>query len=113
MKDRGIKKWKPFNAVVPSSYLKNKEILKEPSLSENEMADVRLDDMGFIFQQMYMMKNLSILDNIILPAVKSSKHKESRSAVATRGRLLMKKLGIELPMNASTLAALSQREYGL
>ena len=28
------------------------------SLGEKEMADVRLDEMGFIFQQMYMMKNL-------------------------------------------------------
>ncbi|MBO4762502.1 MAG: ATP-binding cassette domain-containing protein, partial [Lachnospiraceae bacterium] len=39
---------------------------KLSSLGDNEMADVRLDEMGFIFQQMYMMKNLSILDNIIL-----------------------------------------------
>ena len=64
-------------------------------LSDNAMADVRLDDMGFIFQQMYMMKNLSILDNIILPAVKSRKNKESKSATEKRGRALMKKLGIE------------------
>ncbi len=65
------------------------------SLSENDMADVRLDDMGFIFQQMYMMKNLTILDNIILPAVKSKKNKENRAAIEKRGRALMKKLGIE------------------
>ena len=67
------------------------------SLSDNEMADVRLDDMGFIFQQMYMMKNLTILDNIILPAVKSKKNKENRAAIEKRGRALMKKLGIEEP----------------
>jgi putative ABC transport system ATP-binding protein len=65
------------------------------SLSDNEMADVRLDDMGFIFQQMYMMKNLSILDNIILPAVKSGKNRENRNETEKRGRALMKKLGIE------------------
>ena len=65
------------------------------SLSDNAMADVRLDDMGFIFQQMYMMKNLSILDNIILPAVKSKKHRESKSETEKRGRALMKKMGIE------------------
>ena len=65
------------------------------ALSENEMADVRLDDMGFIFQQMYMMKNLTILDNIILPAVKSRKNKENRASIEKRGRALMKKLGIE------------------
>jgi len=64
-------------------------------LSENEMADVRLDDMGFIFQQMYMMKNLTILDNIILPAVKSKKNTEKRKDIEKRGRNLMKKLGIE------------------
>ena len=64
-------------------------------LSDNEMADVRLDDMGFIFQQMYMMKNLSILDNILLPAVKSGRRHESKGETEKRGRALMKKLGIE------------------
>lgn len=64
------------------------------SLNENELAKMRLDDMGFIFQQMYMMKNLSVLDNIILPAVKSDKIKESRKATVQRGQDLMRKLGI-------------------
>lgn len=64
------------------------------SLSENELAKMRLDDMGFIFQQMYMMKNLSVLDNIILPAVKSDKIKESRKETVQRGQDLMRKLGI-------------------
>jgi len=31
--------------------------------------------MGFIFQQMYMMKNLTIFDNIVLPAAESKKVK--------------------------------------
>ena len=35
-------------------------------MGERELADLRLDEMGFIFQQMYMLKNLTILDNIIL-----------------------------------------------
>ncbi len=62
--------------------------------SDNSLAKMRLDDMGFIFQQMYMMKNLSVLDNIILPAVKSDKIKESRKETVSRARELMKKLGI-------------------
>lgn len=37
------------------------------AMGERELADVRLDEMGFIFQQMYMLKNLTVLDNIILP----------------------------------------------
>ena len=63
-------------------------------LSENELAKMRLDDMGFIFQQMYMLKNLSILDNIILPACKSDKIKESRKETVRRGRELMRRFDI-------------------
>ncbi len=64
------------------------------SLSEDELAELRLDDMGFIFQQMYMLKNLTVLDNIILPAVKSRRNKASRREKTERGRELMHKLGI-------------------
>lgn len=63
-------------------------------MSENELAEMRLCDMGFIFQQMYMMKNLTVLDNIILPAVKSKKTKESRKETIQRGQELMRKLNI-------------------
>lgn len=59
-----------------------------------ELADLRLDEMGFIFQQMYMLKNLTVLDNIILPAVQSSKNKETRKETLQRGQELMRKLGI-------------------
>ena len=63
-------------------------------MNDNELAEMRLDDMGFIFQQMYMMKNLSVLDNVILPAVKSKKNTDSRSKTVQRGQDLMRKLGI-------------------
>ncbi len=59
-----------------------------------ELADLRLDEMGFIFQQMYMLKNLTVLDNIILPAVQSDKNTETRKETARRGQDLMRKLGI-------------------
>ncbi|MCH5266467.1 MAG: ABC transporter ATP-binding protein [Lachnospiraceae bacterium] len=63
-------------------------------LKEKEMAGIRLDEMGFIFQQMYMLKNLTILDNIILPACQSKKLSESRRETARRGQGLMRKLDI-------------------
>lgn len=63
-------------------------------LGANELAGIRLDEMGFIFQQMYMMKNLTILDNIVLPAVQSRKTRESRKEKIARGEELMRKLGI-------------------
>ena len=68
---------------------------KLDSLKKDELSDLRLDDMGFIFQQMYMLKNLSVLDNIILPAVQSKKNTSSRKETSERGRKLMHKLGID------------------
>ncbi len=65
------------------------------AMGERELADVRLDEMGFIFQQMYMLKNLTILDNIILPAVQSKKNTKSRRQTDERGRALMRRLGID------------------
>ncbi len=63
-------------------------------LGNNELAALRLDEMGFIFQQMYMMKNLTILDNIVLPAMESKKTSESKKEKNKRGEELMRKLGI-------------------
>ena len=65
------------------------------AMGERELADLRLDEMGFIFQQMYMLKNLTVLDNIILPAAQSKKNTESRRQTDERGRALMRRLGID------------------
>ena len=73
-------------------FFDGREITKR---SDKELARLRLDEMGFIFQQMYMMKNLSVLDNIILPAVKSKKNTETRKQIEERGRTLMHRLGID------------------
>lgn len=63
-------------------------------LKSKELAALRLDEMGFIFQQMYMMKNLTILDNIVLPAVESKKTFETKKEKIKRGEELMRKLDI-------------------
>lgn len=63
-------------------------------LNAVELADLRLNEMGFIFQQMYMLKNLTILDNIILPACQSKKNTESRIEKVQAGEDLMRRLGI-------------------
>ena len=63
------------------------------TLTANEMSDLRLDEMGFIFQQMHMLKNLSIYDNIILPAYQSQKGKDKKE-INNRARELMHKLRI-------------------
>jgi putative ABC transport system ATP-binding protein len=63
-------------------------------LSKNELSELRLNKMGFIFQQMFMMKNLSILDNILLPSIESKKETISRKEKLLRAETLMRKLGI-------------------
>lgn len=63
-------------------------------LPQKELADLRLDEMGFIFQQMYMLKNLTILDNIILPACQSKKNTASKKEKVQYGKDFMRKLGI-------------------
>ena len=64
------------------------------ALKPTELALLRLDEMGFIFQQMYMLKNLSVLDNIILPARQSKSNPLSAKEKLERGKELMRRLGI-------------------
>lgn len=63
-------------------------------LSEKELGEVRLRKMGFIFQQMHMLKNLSIMDNILLPAYQIGKKERSRQEIKEYCLELMRKLGI-------------------
>lgn len=61
-------------------------------LRENTLADVRRRKMGFVFQQPTMLKNLNILDNIILPTMYKGK-KDGRK-LTQKAKELMKKTGI-------------------
>ncbi len=63
-------------------------------LKVNDMSDLRLQEMGFVFQQMYMLKNLSVYDNIILPAYQVAKNHSDKLVVKDRAKVLMQKLGI-------------------
>ena len=67
---------------------------KITELNETELAKVRLNDMGFIFQQMHMLKNLSVMDNILLPAYQAGKKRKDRAEMNEYCRELMRKLEI-------------------
>lgn len=78
------------------------------SLNAKEMSQIRLTQMGFIFQQMYLLKNLTIYDNIILPAYQAGtgKGKRKREEINEYARELMHKLGIaEIAENDITEAS--------
>jgi len=62
------------------------------SASEKELAEIRRTQMGFVFQQPTMLRNLNLLDNIILPALRD--HRKHATDLVARARLLMKRAGI-------------------
>ncbi|MDQ1286489.1 MAG: putative transport system ATP-binding protein [Actinomycetota bacterium] len=63
------------------------------SLSDAEMARVRLTRMGFVFQQAHFLGNLDVRDNILLPALKAAS-KENKDAAIARVDALMERFGI-------------------
>ena len=69
----------------------DKELTK---MNQKQLTDLRLNEMGFIFQQMFMLKNLNILDNVLLPAFQSRKNTASRGEKTEYGKALLRKLGI-------------------
>ncbi|NQX49202.1 ABC transporter ATP-binding protein [Paenibacillus tritici] len=62
------------------------------SLEDDELADLRRTGMGFVFQQPTLMKNLNILDNIILPSMRGNRRKAAE--IAEQARQLMQRVGI-------------------
>lgn len=75
-------------------FLDNREIHKS---NEKELAKLRLNRMGFIFQQSHLLKDLNILENIVLPSLtnKNSNKKE----IFRKGYNLLKTMGIETIAN--------------
>lgn len=62
------------------------------SLNKKQLSKLRLNKMGFVFQQMYMMKKLSMIDNIVLPGYQAKL--KPRAEVNTDAEKLMRRLGI-------------------
>jgi putative ABC transport system ATP-binding protein len=60
--------------------------------TENELSDIRRTSMGFVFQQPTMLKNLNILDNIILPSMRDNR--KNVAEISEKARTLMKRVGI-------------------
>lgn len=61
-------------------------------LSEDQLARLRLERMGFVFQQMNMLSNLNIFDNILLPAVHAGKR--PKEELRQQAKALMEKMSI-------------------
>ena len=74
------------------------------TLTENELADIRRTSMGFVFQQPTLLKNLNILDNIILSSMRD--RRDDAAKLTEKARALMKKADIlELEKRTITQAS--------
>ncbi|HWI63874.1 MAG TPA: ABC transporter ATP-binding protein [Symbiobacteriaceae bacterium] len=62
------------------------------ALKENELADIRRTKMGFVFQRPTLLRNLNILDNIILPSMRDNR--KNAAKITDKARALMQKVGI-------------------
>lgn len=56
-------------------------------LSDDELSDLRRNQMGFVFQQPTLLKHLNILDNILLPQTRD--HHRNMKMLVQKARLLM------------------------
>ena len=62
------------------------------ALKEKDLADIRRRDMGFVFQQPTLLKNLSLMDNIILPSLRDNRKKAPQ--LRDKAESLMTRTGI-------------------
>ncbi|WP_342429267.1 ABC transporter ATP-binding protein [Neobacillus sp. FSL H8-0543] len=63
------------------------------SLKEEELAKIRRETMGFIFQDINLLKNLSLIDNVMFPALVSKE--ADKNAVNQKAKKLLEMTGIE------------------
>lgn len=67
--------------------------LEISGLKEEELAKLRLNNMGFIFQNINLLKNLSVIDNVMFPALVSKA--ADKPAVNQKAKKLLEMTGIE------------------
>ncbi|MBO4496464.1 MAG: ABC transporter ATP-binding protein [Clostridiales bacterium] len=69
---------------------RNEDIVK---MNEKKLAGLRSKDFGFIFQQMHLVSNLSLLENITVPGYLNKE--KSAKEIDDRAEMLLKKMGID------------------
>ncbi|WP_342539958.1 ABC transporter ATP-binding protein [Heyndrickxia sp. FSL K6-6286] len=79
---------------------KNRDIAR---LKEEELARVRLNHMGFIFQDIHLLKNLSLIDNVMFPALVSKD--ADKKATYRKAKMLMEMTGIDRIANNTIIQA--------
>jgi len=71
-------------------YILNKKDVSK--LNDNELADIRNKEIGFVFQTFNLLPRYTALENVVLPLIYAGVHKNER---LQRGREMLKNVGLE------------------
>jgi len=66
---------------------------KVTGLNQNELAKFRNENIGFVFQFHYLLPEFTVLENVMMPALKLGKH--SRQEIEARALEKLKQMGID------------------
>ena len=66
------------------------------NLSDDELADIRNQKLGFVFQQFHLLSDATALENVILPMIYAGIEPDKR---LERGKSALKKVGLSERMN--------------
>jgi len=66
------------------------------NLSDNELAEIRNQKLGFVFQQFHLLSDATALENVILPMIYAGIEPEQR---LVQGKNALKKVGLSERMN--------------
>ena len=70
------------------------------NLSDDELAEIRNQKLGFVFQQFHLLSDATALENVILPMIYAGINPEQR---LERGKNALKKVGLSERMNNLSL----------
>lgn len=71
-----------LDTPTSGEYYLNKQLVSK--LDDNELADIRNKEIGFIFQTFNLLPRSTALDNVILPLIYAGKTRSEREKMATR-----------------------------
>jgi len=69
-----------LDSPTEGSYLLNNQMVSE--LSDNELAEIRNKEIGFVFQTFNLLPRMTALDNVAMPLIYAGKNKEERHEIA-------------------------------
>lgn len=69
-----------LDSPTDGSYLLNDQLVSE--LSDNDLAEIRNKEIGFVFQTFNLLPRMSALDNVAMPLIYAGMNKERRQEIA-------------------------------